>query len=363
MKKINKNKQRGGFILELMIGLFMSAIAVLSVMFVYTNFESQKRTTTQLSQTISGTALAFYPLQKNIKMAGFGFNKQVIESGCLNVLAYDSTKTPSDYSFSDFYIPLNIIPGANDKTSDQLIISYGTSYSAIGSINKVKLKEDNDGGNANYKVYDSSSLATNDIVLSYDSSNMGTCALAQITNITGGGEVVIHNSGGSIYNKPGGLGVPLLKDSSYLIKLNTNIIPKKMYFQITNNQLTQTDYISDNGNTKVIGDNIVLMKAMAGVDLDLNGSISETEWKNSLVSSDYQKIRGVKLAILARSPLKEKPDSSTNSCVITTNKDFFWDNGTTGGGNMDISDLPDWKCYRYRLLETTVPIKSLIWTN
>ena len=363
MKKFNSKNEQGSFILELMIGLFMSAITILGVMFVYANFEGQKRTTTQLGQTIAGAAIALYPLQEHIKMAGYGSSSEIAATGCTNIKAFDSTKTPTDYNITPLLKPVDIIAGADNKTSDKIIISYGIATTSTVTKTPVKLSQNNNGGNADFHVYNSAAISIGDMILSYDTANPGTCALMQITNINGGGNNVVHNSGLSQYNKPGGLGVSIAKDTGYLLSINMNGISKDLSFQITNNQLTKTDNIYDDGRTAVIGDNIVLMKVMAGVDLNADGVIDATEWKNNLVSTDYQKIRGVKVALLARSSLKEKKDSSAGACVITTNSNFAWDNGTVGGGIMDVSGLPDWRCYRYRILETTIPIKNLLWPN
>ena len=77
MKTLNKrNKQKGSFILELMIGLFMSLITILGVMTIYSQFEGQKRTTTQAGQTIGNVALSLFPIQQFGRMSGFGFNSK-----------------------------------------------------------------------------------------------------------------------------------------------------------------------------------------------------------------------------------------------------------------------------------------------
>jgi type IV pilus assembly protein PilW len=90
----------------------------------------------------------------------------------------------------------------------------------------------------------------------------------------------------------------------------------------------------------------------------------------------WQSIIAVRVAIVARSALAEKPRGSNGAnCDATTD-------GTEGpsvpdqrpvwsGGVIDVSATGDpsptsmlyWKCYRYRVFETTVPLRNWIWKS
>ena len=60
-----------------------------------------------------------------------------------------------------------------------------------------------------------------------------------------------------------------------------------------------------------------------------------------------------------RSPLREKADPATGSCSISNAAPVTW----PGGPAIDLSNDPDWRCYRYRSFETMVPLRNVLWAN
>lgn len=358
MKKYNKEK--GSFILELMIGLFLSSVTILGVVYVYINFELSKKSTIQLGKTISTAAISLYPIQENIKMAGYGFNLSSNNNGCTTIKAYNSTLSPSSYDIVVSQKPLDIVSSGNNTSSDQILVSYATSTSNTFSPSPVTLTTANNGSNQNWVVSDVSKFSIGDMTLIYNTAAPGTCIIQQVTGITTSTKTLTYNAIQSENNSGIGLGVSFPAGTTQIVKVNTNSIPKTISFQINGVQLTQTDNIYSLGNNSVIGDNIVMLKAIIGLDKNSDGIVDE--WKTNLVTTDYQYISGIKVAILSRSTIRENKGLTGNSCVITTNKDFTWDNGL-GTGVIDVSDFPDWKCYRYRLLQTTIPLKNIMWAK
>jgi type IV pilus assembly protein PilW len=143
-----------------------------------------------------------------------------------------------------------------------------------------------------------------------------------------------------------------------------------------------------------VADNIVHMRAQYGLDDGVkDGSVpfntgagvagdglvdrfvSATTF-NALAPLPWQSLIAVRVAVVARSALAEKPHGSNGTdCDATTD-------GTEGpsvpdqrpvwsGGLIDVSATGDpspssplyWKCYRYRVFETTVPLRNWIWKS
>ncbi|HLB14976.1 MAG TPA: PilW family protein [Burkholderiales bacterium] len=69
-------------------------------------------------------------------------------------------------------------------------------------------------------------------------------------------------------------------------------------------------------------------------------------------------ILAVRFAVLARSNLIERKDPVTNTCTATpaTSPELTW-----AGGTFDVSNIPDWQCYRYKRFEAVVPLRNMIW--
>lgn len=357
MKKIlYHKKQRGSFLIELMIGLFMSLLSVLGVMTIYAQFEGQKRTTTQMSQTVSMGALAMFPIQHFGKMAGFGINDSTL-LGC-KILAYnDTTGTSYDFTMS----PVLITSSGSNSVADKIDFLIGDSDSFFAP---VRITQQMPNPSAVFKVDSRFGFREGDLVIAAEPGK--DCTLAQVSNLprnAGQTDNVIHNSGNytdpitgtpkpTTYNKPGGLGVSYGTNGKLF---NLGAKPQKLSYTIENNQLVQNNNFDNVNNKTIIGDNIVLLKAVYGLDNDNDGDV-DTWTATTPTAANLKNIIAIRVGMIARSPLREK--SSAGVCNITNTATFNW-----FGGTMDISALPDWKCYRYRLLQTTIPLRNMIWKN
>jgi len=78
----------------------------------------------------------------------------------------------------------------------------------------------------------------------------------------------------------------------------------------------------------------------------------------------WANLAAVNIAVVARSRLPEKPSGGSTTCNTTSALPPPAGNlPTWSGGNFDLSADPNWQCYRYRVFETTVPIRNWIWHN
>lgn len=70
----------------------------------------------------------------------------------------------------------------------------------------------------------------------------------------------------------------------------------------------------------------------------------------------------LRVALAARSGLREKPDPATGACATTTSPLPTWPGGPKITPPNDGSDLADsWKCYRYKVYQTSIPLRDLVW--
>jgi type IV pilus assembly protein PilW len=67
--------------------------------------------------------------------------------------------------------------------------------------------------------------------------------------------------------------------------------------------------------------------------------------------------------VVARSALAEKPAAGLGAPCDTTTVAPTWSGNTGGARSFDLSIDPNWKCYRYRVFETTVPLRNWIWKS
>ncbi len=117
---------------------------------------------------------------------------------------------------------------------------------------------------------------------------------------------------------------------------------------------------------------IVSLQAKYGFDdrSGLQTSPQVTFWSSSLIDADGNKKIGdandlkrliaIRFAVVARS--SERNDQGCNADLPQ------WTAGASSTGKLKLVDivlthLADWNCYRYRVLETVVPLRNLIWND
>ena len=74
-------------------------------------------------------------------------------------------------------------------------------------------------------------------------------------------------------------------------------------------------------------------------------------------AGDYQRIAAVRLAVVARSRAPERAGADGVCSATTVLPTVF-------GATVEVAiagDTVDWKCYRYRIFETMVPIRNSGW--
>lgn len=383
-------KRETGFsIIEIMVGLAVGLIAMLVILGLYAGFESQKRTTTSGSDAHTTGTLALYSMSRNVRQAGYGF----ADLNVLNctVKAYNEQRTPSTFNFPAM-APVIINPvitdpttgvttpiPAGDTNTDIIQVTYGNSDGLVGGVEFTQQS----GASANYKVTNRAGFTVGNLVLAAEPGQ--ACTVAQITGLpdsgscgSGGGtgqtDVIIHNNGNfqdphqscanvqSYWNKPGGLGVTY--NTGKLFDLGA--LPTTIVYAVRNNKLTQCDFLTKDctnaalvTNTTVwvpIADNIVGLQAQYG--RDTIGAADQTvdlyDKTTPSAACGWARIPVVHIALLARSTNYEKAEVPQN----TSNP--RWLGGANGTFGM--SHLPsDWKHYRYKVFETTIPLRNIIW--
>jgi type IV pilus assembly protein PilW len=89
-------------------------------------------------------------------------------------------------------------------------------------------------------------------------------------------------------------------------------------------------------------------------------------------SPDWQYVRTVRIAVVARSAQPFKPTTGT-ACDATpafdpnpanTTYPVRWAFGpdAPNGRPIDVTNTADWQCYKYQVFETTVPLRNVLWS-
>jgi type IV pilus assembly protein PilW len=119
------------------------------------------------------------------------------------------------------------------------------------------------------------------------------------------------------------------------------------------------------GEVQLLADNVVGLKVQYGVT-NAPGTTTIADWVDATdawanpTPAQVAQIRAIRVGILLRNPQQEKPSVLGGDCDVTSAVPAAW----PGGPTYDyVATQPDWQCYRYRSMRTTIPLKNLNWAG
>lgn len=343
----------GFSLVEIMVGMTVGLIGMIVIFQVFSLSESNKRTTTTGSDSIQNGTVALYNIERDVRMAGYGFSDPNY-LGC-NVDAYDVGPPVRD-PFNFTLAPLIITQGADNdaagdgKNPDTLTVMYGNSQDGVVGYELVT----NIGPTDPYELASQFGFtqANGEFVVISEAGQ--DCTLAQITSAgtSGGSFLVQHGSGSYVdsdgnaqpvkYNKNTGLGNSYT-NAAKLFKLGAQ--PRNVQYSIINNTLSSYAIIQN--STETVADGVVNMQAIYGIDTGSDGVVDV--WQPTLGAATLAQVIALRVALVSRLGRREA------DCTATTTAP------TWAGGTFDLSDDADWQCYRYKVFQTVVPLRSMIW--
>jgi len=383
------NKTSGFSLIELMVGMLVGLIGTMVIFQVFAVAEGQKRTTTSGGDASQSAAFALFSMERELRESGQGFNNKGL-LGC-SIRVYDDT-SPAPKNRLMGLAPAVITPGVG-IAPDQVSISYISSdvvnppAALIASVAGTgAIVVDTPGFTKPGDVLVISNLDNGEI--KQVAGVPVPCTMFQVTNnlkITA--QTLEHAPAGGTYtdergasqkirlNHPtqgldNGFAPPIityppgvLDDGGYVFNLGNAPLTAVTYY-IANNRLMRRDDMGDTSNPMEIADGIVQMKVLYGVDANNDKQISTSEWTNTSPTTPqaWQRLRAVKLALVARSALREKANAA-GVCNTTTAQPLWYGAGASGANiTLDVSADPDWMCYRYKIFQSIVPIRNMAWT-
>lgn len=384
------HKNRGLSLIELMVGVVIGMIAIIIIMQVAITFEGQKRTTVGTAGAMDEGAVGLFTLRKEIQSAGYGMADPDILA-CLvqaHEARFDNLATAADFSFSIF--PVLITQGVAGAP-DSITVNYSSSPMLATAASLIQnfpgdettnLKLNNRYG---FNAGDVVILANPTVLAPSPPSPAGTrqCSMYQVTALpaaAGETDEVKHelaqyvNSAGatvpSRFNKSGGLGIAYPANTTKIFNLGGN--PVSSVFSIVNNQLVFQDQLTGAPTPLVLLDNVISFQAQYGFDTrpGAQTNLQVTQFSDTVIdadgsgvagnSDDWMRLGAVRVAIVVRNKYPERPDATTGLCNTTTNVPA-WTWGSIPEAVLDPTDTDEWKCYRYKVFESVIPLRNMFW--
>lgn len=350
--------QTGMSLVELMVAMLIGLIGILIITHLYLTNEQYKRSTTGAGTAQVNGAIALYTVERDVRMAGFGFNTAAALN-CSSVQyyyngAYSSPPGPATGALPPLaFVPVIITQGSG--AADSITLLYGDAPERVlpGS-----LRETMPSASAEFKVDGTAGYRANDLVMVAQGS---TCMMTQITHVQTAAAMLQHNPGTSNWNPPGGGSLlPAFTQGANLFNLGD---PVWRTYSISANRLQMTEVLMSatvGALPLALVDDIVDLQAQYGRDANNDGIVSASEWTTVTPTSgaEWLQVVAVRIGLLARSPNYVKP-AAGGDCDATIAQPT-WAGGSFEAKNFTTAGSQD-RCYKYRVFETTIPLRNMIW--
>ena len=374
-------RQHGFSIIELMVGLLVGMLAVLIIVqLLYATSTQQRQTSTSGDAGINAATVS-HVLARELSQAGLGISAYTL-LGCS--LTYTTTSDSKSVTLSSL-APVTVNPStsllpAGDGGTDTLLVISGSSASPT--------EGDTLAGTStatSYTVSTPSSFTAGDWVMAASTTreSSSSCALI-LGKVTAIASYVLTVSTGTA-------GLASAEAAVY----NLGAAPVVHAYAVRNGNLTVCDYTTYNCgdasytttlNSSVwvpVASHIASLRAQYGRDTsDLStpkmdgvvdsydqitpGSTSDTSGLSSYCG--WLRVVGLRFAVVSRSQQYDKsavtataPTWSGSSANTSTTSTLTTVTPTALA--IDLGANSDWTHYRYKTIETTVPLRDIIWNG
>ena len=365
--------QRGATLIELMVGMLIGLLVTIVITQVLALAEGQKRSTTSGSDAQVNGALALYTLQRDVQMAGYGLSGSPMALGCPIRASFNGTALPTMS-----LVPVRITDGASGAPDTIEILSSSKNSFSV----PVRVAEDHPRTAANFFVQSTLAIVDGDMMIAVpaqvDANNW--CSLFNVTGLggaagggNGGGQgqnQVIHNSGtGGSWNQPGGQSIfPASGYNAGSTLINIGQMVNRIYSINSRNALQSQAFNIATPTAPVTNElypQIVNLQAMYGKDTNADGVVDTYDNVQPTTASGWAQTLAVRVMLVARSGQFEKD--------LVTTVQPLWDVGTaiavagtaTCGASkcltVKVDQDSDWQHYRYKVYDTVIPLRNLLW--
>ncbi|MGA8006567.1 MAG: PilW family protein [Burkholderiales bacterium] len=354
-------RERGMSLVEVMVGVAIGLIGILIITQAYLTSDKFNRSTLGAGSGQTNGLIALFTIERDAEMAGYGLN-QSAALGCGTLYYYYngnySVNVPGQ-SVGTALPPLNLAPvyinSAVTPNTITMMYSNGSTRMVPGTIATFAPPYATVDGTAGFYA--------GDFVMLVSQGAAGSCTLAQLTGVQPVSSQLQFNT--APYNPPAWGSYP------------TNYVTNDLIFDIGNPsvrtysvaspavgqyrlQVTDSLLITGGGVAQDLADGVVDLRAQYGKDDGAgtgtagDGVVDEYSNVQPVTGADWGQVLSIRVGVLTRIGNYEKPSTPGGACSATTTAP------TWAGGSFTVPEgLPS--CYRYRVYQTIVPIRNLIW--
>ncbi len=348
-----RSRQQGMSLVELMIALVVGSLVVLASAQAMVVFGSTYRRLLGDNSADQSAAIYLYNLAREVKAAG------------VSPVAFDGTLVCTNFNL---YVDGDVL--LDDQPLFPVTIEDGgvgpdvltvAGFNSILAMAGTRLVVDMPDAGSTLRVASEAGFETEDFVGVGTPGSGRPCTLMQLTDVSEvpGGADFARDSADSEFNAPDPaatfVDAPAYERGS--VVFNAGQLGVRRY-EIADERLALTDLLT--GVDAPLADHIVGLHARYGVAAV--GGTAVEDWVEAtgawvdLDADEAARVRAVQVAVLARNPQRIRPPEGEVDCDATTANPVAWD----GGPEFDVSGLPDWQCYQYRVFDLVIPLKNRI---
>ncbi|MBI1395081.1 MAG: hypothetical protein GC151_03795 [Betaproteobacteria bacterium] len=373
--------QSGMSIVDILVGMVIGLIGMIVVFQSFNAFEGRKRTTTVTNDAQEAGLMALTAIERELRLAGYGMFYQN-DTICTGYRQWANSAVDDIPTF----MPVNITDGASDAP-DSVTITYSTSsFGATPSQVQVDFN-----GSAPEVIVDNSigskAFQVGDRVLVGRAGQ--PCTRLQVSSLRSDATnpkflaLRVESGSSTPANPPADQLAALLPAGGYSNdRTRPSVVAnmgqmRRVTFSISldsdHNGFIQSEDLTSGAAPVPVGSGVINMQAQYGISNATNTQ-EVTSWVNATggwanpAAVDQGRIKAVRIALVARSQLLEKNevqsiDLTCNNTSGTNNKGpCAWrDTAASPAPIFDLSGDPNWKHYRYRVYETIVPLRNVMW--
>jgi type IV pilus assembly protein PilW len=370
-------RQQGFTLIELMVGVVLGMLTIVAIAQVLVMSEGRKRTITGGADAQISGALGLYAIQREVQMAGYGVSANPAALGCMVKYKVD-TNPISNFTL----VPVVIDSGTNGSNTITVLKSTKNSFSV-----PIKITENHASDGSYFLVQSSVGVAENDLLIAVPPAPSATawCSVVQVqegaTNLLTTIKIPHAEATDADWNPPASAnlfptdGYPAA--GSYL--LNVGSLSLRRFSVDTVTQALQVSDLSRAGGVwstpQDAQSQVVMLRAMYGKDTNADKVVDRYDNDTPSTTAEWQQVLSIRTIVVARSTQFEKDNEGMGNA---TNNTLEWDLGTTGvtvvGATTCHTDhqcLPislthlgtDWNKYRYKVYDTVIPLRNMLWNS
>lgn len=360
---LRRAAERGMSLIEVLVAVAIGLIGILIMTQAYLASDEFNRATLGAGGAQTNGNVALFTLEREVRMAGYGIN-HAGALACGNINYYYDPDYSANVSGAGGTLPnitlapvvITSVAGAPPTVPDQVTVMYAT-----GEVRSIpsSLTDTMPAESSELNVDGVDTFKDNDLVLMVNDATPPVCTMMQVTQVQSAPQKLQHNPGGSApFNPPAAGFFPAYVKDDLLFNLGNPIVRT---YSIASDSLHVLEMPFSNpaaGITQLdLVDGIVDLRAQYGKDTDLDNDVDTWDNTTPTTADEWKQVLALRVGVVARVGNYERPTGA--NCDATTAQPT-WVGGAFGWTDLSVATNQA-RCYRYRVFETTIPIRNMIW--